>query len=122
MQLHFHLNSLPQDATLTNPFPLSLLCFRLQKPEDSWPICEDWLTTAQDIWGRGYESHREPIEIRSLTATAGEVIGCGQLTPNKGFGRVSILLFGILFTYMELWSQMSAEEVEDFTRLLGTCF
>ena len=80
----------------------------------------DWIPTATSIWAAGFEAWREAIEIKPLEATsAGSPFGYGSVEAVKGCGRVSILLFSITFTYLQLSKNMTAEETADFQRHLG---
>ncbi|CAJ1387015.1 unnamed protein product [Effrenium voratum] len=106
----------------TTPFELSVLAFAVSQPADSWPIRDEWMVHARDIYANGYEIHREAVEIRMVAThpVPGGNFGYGSVIPNKGFGRVTMLLFGILYTYQELWAKMSQEEQNDFRRWIRT--
>lgn len=71
---------------------------------------------ARDIFHGGWENHRGAIEAR-LTAKGkfGEPLTFGSLTPSKGFGRLSVLMFGLLYTYQNC-QDMTSEEERDFAR------
>lgn len=98
---------------------MSLLAFSLKKPEDGFPILEDWSQNAVDIFVAGYEPHRTAIEIRPQPGTTGgAALEPGSLWPNKGFGRVSSLWFGVLWTYCKLKDSMNEEQKRDFLRPL----
>ena len=98
-------------------FQVSLLTFRLSQPEDGYPIYEDWTCLAQDIFHAGYEDHRAVVEVYiSASVAEEEPLGYGSLRPNKGFTRLSVLFFGLLYTYKELSQHMGEPEQDDFNR------
>lgn len=100
------------------PFEVSLLSFALERPCDGYPILEEWATLAQDIFHGGWENHRAPLEIRlTVKVKTGEPVVFASLLPSKGFSRLSVLLFGLLWTYTKLEPLgMSEEKAKDFAR------
>lgn len=75
------------------------------------------MSLARDIYHVGWENHRQPVEIRlSDQVVRGDPLAFGSLYPSKGFGRLSILMFGVLYTYKELQT-MSEDQSQDFVRL-----
>jgi len=88
------------------------------KPEDGWPILDDWSTLAKDIFVNSYESHRESVELKIINRSLNN---SDPLTPlcfeaNKGSSRVSVLWFGVLWTYMKLSPTMTADMTSEFGR------
>lgn len=66
-------------------------------------MMEDWLKHASSIWAVGYEAWREAVEIKPLNvATLGKALSAGAVEPTKGTGRISILLFTVWYSYLEL--------------------
>ncbi len=60
----------------------------------------------------GFESLCEPFEVKLRDDTG----GMAKLIVTKGVGRASIILFGILYTYLEFAADLTAEEMKDFRR------
>lgn len=109
-------NTEPQDqhgATVELPF----LILGYQMPSDGLPHLPHWHNTAKDVFQAGYESHREPLEVR-LRENPDGVARMARLVPVKGVGRTSVIWFGILFTYLQMKDTMSEDEVQDFRRWL----
>ena len=117
-----------QDPELNElvPFAVSLLSIALEKPEDGLPILEDWATTARDIYAIGFEGHRETIELRlhNKEMKKGDALGFACLLPNKGIGRISMLWFGLLWTWKKLSQDLTDDQTRDFGRPVtkGTSF
>ena len=84
-------------------------------PSDGWPHLTSWLATAKEIYMAGFESLREPFEVKLREDTG----GMAKLIVTKGVGRASIILFGILYTYLEFAADLTAEEMKDFCRPMG---
>jgi hypothetical protein len=97
--------------------PLMCLCFK--KPADGLPIFHSWLMTAKDILFRGYEGWREIPEVRaeSDAKVPGETVGFASVVPVKGLGRMSIILWSLLWAYLHK-DPMDAETKDDFRRRL----
>lgn len=92
------------------------MAITLRKPEDNLPILEDWVTTARDIFAQGFEGHREIVELKLAKELAmGEPLKHGCFQPSKGFGRVSMLWFGVLWTWKK-FGDMTATQSSDFLR------
>ena len=97
-------------------FTCSLLAFSLERPCDGFPVLEDWNSLAQDLYHGGFESHQGSVEIRfAPDARSGEPISFASVAASKGHTRVSVLLFGLVYTYTKLKS-MTTEEQNDFIR------
>ena len=69
---------------------------------------------ATSIYTNGYESWRETVELKVVSDTSlGQSMSWGCVLPAKGFGRISVLLFGIIYSYSEMHGKPSwSEEVE----------
>ena len=92
---------------------LPITSFGLQLPEDGLPILPDWLATAANLFSLGYESWREVVEVKEMGPDFGTVL------PSKGFTRISIILFGLSYTFKSLQKQFgNADDPElvDFQR------
>ena len=93
------------------------LAMTLLKPSDGFPLLQDWLTIATDIFHQGFEGWRECVEVRCLNGSSlGKPLQYACLTPTKGITRSSIIMFGILFTFYNFKDKMTDEEVNDFSR------
>lgn len=95
---------------------MPFLAFNYKHPSDGLPLLQEWLNTAQDIFSLGYEGMREPMEI---TVAGDGAPGFASANVSKGLGRISILWFGVLFTYFKLRESMSDEMKADFKRWEG---
>jgi hypothetical protein len=75
--------------------------------------------TAKDILFRGYEGWREIPEVRaeSDAKVPGETVGFASVVPVKGLGRMSIILWSLLWAYLHK-DAMDAETKDDFRRRL----
>ena len=66
---------------------------------------------------RGFESWREVMEAKtSENIHDGSKLKFGSMYVTKGLGRLSIILFGIVWTYCKLRDAMSDEMQTDFRR------
>ena len=84
----------------STPFQVPITSFLLSKPEDDFPVMTEWRVHAESIFKMGFEAGRESVEVKVTDAKyLGRSLDVGALAPAKGFGRISILLFGILWTY-----------------------
>ncbi|CAK9049338.1 PABC domain-containing protein [Durusdinium trenchii] len=91
---------------------ISPLVLRYQLPSDGLPNMQQWMNTAAEIYLGGFESVREPFEVKPQDD--------GQLVTMKGTGRTAIILFGLIWTYLELSKTMTDLEKDDFSRWLKT--
>ena len=97
---------------------LPLLAFAFKLPSDGLPVLNDWISHAQSIWTQGYECW-ESLEFKPLSRQdGGKPMAFGCLECVKGIGRISILLFGALYTYIHFKNAMTADEMLDFKRPL----
>ena len=87
-----------------------------QRPSDGLPLLHDWTSNALDIYSNGFENFRESVEIRFTGDSLPDRFGYGDAIPVKGLGKISILFFGLLFTYMKLRESLTPEETMDFRR------
>ena len=88
------------------------------KPEDGWPILDDWAALAKDIFVNNYESHRESVElkIKNQSLNHGDPLVPLCFEANKGSSRISVLWFGLLWTYLKLSPTMNADMTSEFVR------
>ena len=94
---------------------LPFLAISYQLPSDGLPHYPHWLNTATEVYQAGYESKREPFEVRIKKRPDGST-SMLRVTVVKGVGRCSVIWFAILFTYFKLREVMTPEEMEDFRR------
>ena len=104
----------PQEGK-TFELPLLALCYR--RPTEGLPLLQDWVSNARDIFHHGFEAHRESIEVRHSLDMWPEVVEYGSVLPVKGLGKISMVLFGLVFTYVNLRSFLTEAELGDFIRL-----
>lgn len=80
----------------------------------------DWLAVATSIWAAGYEGHRESIELKPLDPNlAGSPMQLASLEATKGCRRLSVLLFTLFWTYLEIRNSLEADDKADLQRTLG---
>ena len=100
---------------------IPVLALQYQLPVDGLPLLQDWVSNASDIYHHGFEAARESIEVRIMGSdTWPNVLQFGSLVPVKGLGKVSILFFGIVYTYIKLRETMTDDEGQDFQRPFHT--
>lgn len=99
------------DGTLLQT-PVLALWFSI--PSDGLPQFPHWVNTAKDVYLSGFESHREPLECKVRDEASGDCMAKFEVT--KGLGRTSIILFGIIFSYLEMAADLTNEELQDFQR------
>ena len=96
---------------------IPLLAFLYTRPVDGLPLLHSWLATGKDIWFRGYESWREIVEVQPAAESDPDTpYSFGSVGLVKGMGRISMLLFGLLWTYLKLRDSMTEEMQIDFIR------
>lgn len=100
-----------------NHFKVSVLAFAPKKPVDGLPCLADWMTHAVSIWSLGFEDWREAIEVKpSPSCVSGQPLSYGCLEVAKGSGRMTILLYPMVYTFVNLKNSMSNEEMEEFKK------
>ena len=100
---------------------IPVLALQYQLPVDGLPLLQDWISNASDIYHHGFEAAREAIEVRIMGSdTLPTLLDFGSLVPVKGLGKISILFFGIVYTYVKLRDTMTDEEQKDFQRRFHT--
>lgn len=106
-----------KDEASCQTLSLSFLAITLEAPIEGLPVLTDWIRTCSDVWLNGFESWREPIEVRlGPDGKLGEELKPAMLIPTKGRGRASMILFGVLYTYVKLCDTLSDAEQNDFLR------
>lgn len=93
----------------------------MSKPEDGWPILEEWACLAKDIFANKYEGFRESVEIkiRNHDIGVGSDLTNFCFEANKGGSRISVLWFGVLWTYLKLKPTLTADMTTEFGRPVG---
>ena len=94
---------------------IPLLAIYFLPPADGLPLFHAWLVTAKDVWHRGYEGHREILEIRLNDRVDLLDHGFRSFIPTKGLGRVSCILWAVLWSYFNRDS-MDGDAKSDFIR------
>ena len=113
--------SIPEADSQQSVFPVPLLGFRLREPEDGFPVLQEWQVHAGSIWATGFEGWRESVEVKVWQDSAlGKPLEFGSLGPAKGFGRLSILYFAVLHTYLELKQSWDEETEQEFRKYIGS--
>lgn len=110
----------PIEASSDDVVDIPTLALNFERPVDGLPIFHSWLAVAKLIYYQGYEPLREIVEVRvhssdDLSSVLGAPLSFKCVTPVKGLGRMSIVLFGILWTYLHK-DNLTAECLEDFCR------
>ena len=83
-------------------------------PGDGLPHLQAWTEAAANIYQTGFEGHRETMEVR-LRPDYDE-FKFAKVVPIKGVGRASVLLFGLVYTFLEWRDDLLEDELEDFKR------
>ena len=82
-------------------------------PSDGMPLFPTWKTNAMDMFYTGYERFREPMQCR--LRDGGSEHGFFQCT--KGLGRLSVIYFGVLWTFLHKDDvALCGESMGDFVR------
>lgn len=103
-----------ESARVSN-FELPLLSFRPGVPSEGLPILADWSVHAESIWSSGFEGWREAIEFKPISKDLkGHPVQYRSVEVTKGVGRVTILWFTLLHTYVNLKNDLADDELEDF--------
>ena len=108
-----------QAAAESQVISAPLLVLAVHKVTEGWPVLTDWVRTAGDLYRSGYEAWREPIEVRAKDGSVlNSPMAPGCFIPTKGITRVSIILFGLVYSYKELKLEVvNNDEVQgDFAR------
>ena len=109
-----------QADSIQSVIHVPILCFKATLPSDGLPMLGDWVATAESIWSIGYEGFREAVEFQALEfKLVGGPMDFASLMVSKGCGRVSVLLFSLVYTYLKLKDMMTPEEFDDMKQLLG---
>lgn len=90
---------------------VSLTSLWYHMPSDGLPLFPTWKNLAMDIWWAGYDSFREPLECKIRASSSSH----GGLQCTKGLGRLSVILFGSLYTFLNK-DTMTDEVKKDFCR------
>lgn len=93
--------------------PLTALAYEM--PSDGIPLFPTWRNNAMDMYWSGYDSLREPMECKERNLSAAH----WQLQCTKGLGRLSMILFGVFWTFLHK-DDMSDGVQADFCRWLQT--
>lgn len=79
----------------------------------------DWISHALSIWACGYEGWREALEFKPVDPSLhGAQMNYQSVEVTKGFGRITILWFTVLYTYQKLYKSFTEEELEQFKEWL----
>lgn len=93
-----------------------LLSISLTKPSDGLPLYQSWVNVASDVYYSGYESWRGVIEVKAFESP-GSQLDFHSLQATKGLGRLSVIYFGILRTYLKHQHDLTDEQIKDLKRL-----
>ena len=102
-------------------FQVPVTAIKLSSPRDGLPILEDWKATACNIYGLGFEAWRETVELKG-SGLEGQAMGIAGVEVAKGFTRMSILLFGIVWSYVTLKDDWDKAVEEDFKKCLDPIY
>lgn len=96
------------DPDKLSEVPLTSVWYEL--PTDGVPFFPAWRDLALDIYWAGYERLREPLECKSRDAASH-----GKLQCTKGLGRLSVIYFGTLYTFLNK-DELTDSHKDDFSR------
>lgn len=102
------------------PFNIPLLTFLPKIPAEGVPMLGDWTAVAMSVWGCGYEAFREPFEMKPARPDLmGKPLELACLEAVKGCGRMSILLYTVFRTFLELKNSLDDADKADLKRPLA---
>lgn len=95
--------------------PLLSILFRV--PVDGLPIYLTWLSTAKDLFHAGFECWREVIEVKAIEDPfpSNKPMDFRTVMPVKGLGRISMILWGVYWTYLQK-DNLDEDSRADFAR------
>ena len=96
-----------------------LLAFKYLLPSEGMPILHSWVSTLKSILCQGFEPWREAIEVKCIEGPTpfGGRIEYSKVTPVKGLGRLSMLLWSVVHTYIHCEQKLEDESYKaDFLR------
>ena len=99
-----------------------MLAFGYVVPVDGLPILTTWVSVLKDILYRGFENWREVFEVKPMngfTFSHSQPFEFGSVQAVKGLGRLSMILWAVLHTYLHLRTTLTVEQKDDFYRRLG---
>jgi len=84
-------------------------------PADGVPLFPAWRNVATGIFWAGFDPLREPMECKIRATTSDH----GGLQCTKGLGRLSMIYFGALYTFLNKDDDSMTDAVkEDFVRCM----
>lgn len=90
-------------------------------PVDGLPPLVSWIATLKDILFKGFEPWREVMEVKMAVEAndfpTGQPMAYRAVSVVKGMGRISMLLWAVVHTYINLRETMDPEIRDDFMRL-----
>ena len=98
---------------------IPLTAFSYERPVDGYPLLHSWVSTAKDILYRGFEPWREIFLVKVKDPwLVGKPMQFGSVLVVKGMGRISILLWAVLHSYINMKDCISqnADVQSDFKR------
>ena len=119
-EINFHGGSEADEATVVD---IPLLACVYTCPVDGLPPLVSWLSTLKDVLFKGFEPWREVMEVKmivetnNLSSVAGKPMDYKAVSVVKGMGRISMLLWAVVHTYIHLRETMDSEIRDDFVRL-----
>ena len=101
---------------MTEVIDVPILAFGFKEAVDGLPLFHHWLSTAKGLFIEGYEALRELPEVTPVDETLmGNYMDLHTVFTVKGIGRMSIILFGITWTYLNK-DALDSETKTDFLR------
>lgn len=109
----------PAKGPASDVVDIPVMCLVYELPPDGLPIHHSWLSNLKGIVARGYENWRELLEIKLTkeSLSPGDRLELASVKAVEGLGRVAIILFSILYTYLRLRDTWSEACRDDFVRL-----
>ena len=86
-------------------------------PSDGLPHMSYWQNNASDIYNIGFEAHREALEVTPRQNAPKDAMA--KYIVTKGLGRVSIVMLGLAWTFLNIAQNMTEEVEKDFIRQGG---
>ena len=114
--LKLSLHSLHEDPA-SDLVDIPVMCFAYELPPDGLPTWHSWVHTLQSIVAQGFEGWREVVEIKLNAGLDKQApLSFASVKPVKGLGRVAVILFAIVHTYLLMREGLTEDLKADFIR------
>ena len=109
------------EASTSDVIDVPLLAMLYKCPTEGLPILHSWVSVLKGILLSGFESWREMVEVKWVQdpVPLDQPLSYASILPVKGLGRVSMILWAVMFTYKNMdLDAMGEASKSDFLRPL----